>query len=608
MKKLLLTILLTSLTVALAARPATRKPLPYTQPDGSVVMILLQGDEFHHWMTDMQGNLLKVNTQGFLVPAAREELRPSASQVALKQAASRHRLAAPAAAGTGSFPVTSGNFGAKKGLVIMISFSNLDWKYSKEDIARMLNEEGYSVNGADGSVRDFYMANSDGRFYPEFDVYGPYEASKKYNAFSDGVTGTDEVFFKACIAADNDIDFSRYDSDGDGYVDLIAFFFAGYNQAESGTSGLIWPYQFSMQDVGSTYATRRFDGVKLSKFFCTSEFVGSSGKTLCSIGTTCHEFAHSLGLPDMYDSDYSQNGNCHGMLTFSPMNSGADLNEGRTPAYFPVYERVMLGWADESKAILPFTYNGKMSFPAVHTNQCYRSETSMNGEFFLYEFRDGTGWDRYLPAGLAVYHIDMSSRTISLVDSEGNRYSSSAHDLWHEWEYMNSINANGSHPCGYVISAASQSSLNYGNGQSIIYGYDTEERMVFPGKGGVSRYTAKDWNNQSSDISLSEITLSGKNLTAVIAGASGGEDPTPELPDLGYAYIVPASVYEAGAEFPLQVRLPAGKKAESITWSLNGKKLSGSKFYLPRGENTLSAQVTYAEGVYDVIEMVFTAE
>ena len=81
-------------------------------------------------------------------------------------------------------------------LVVLAQYQNVS--FSTPDAAmyfdRMLNEEGFSDNGARGSARDYFMAQSGGRFDVVFDVAGPVTLSQRrsyYCADSGSVPGND---------------------------------------------------------------------------------------------------------------------------------------------------------------------------------------------------------------------------------------------------------------------------------------------------------------------------------------------------------------------------------------------------------------------------------
>ena len=608
MKKIALIFALLSLSVGVFARPAVNKPVVYTQPDGSTITVLLRGDERAHWMTDMDGNHLGVGVDGFIRPVSREESIVRTHLQRSAAAAGAARKAASPVQPARRFPTRTDNFGTKRALVIMVNFSNLSFKNSADDLSSMLNEEGYSVNNGTGSVRDFYIDNSHGLFTPEFDVYGPYKVDSRYNSFGDGTSNTEDAFFQACKLAEDDVDFSKYDSDGDGIVDFIAFFYAGYNQAEGGAYGTIWPHQWNMQWAGGSYASTKFDGVKLGNYFCTSEFYGSTGSKLCTIGTTCHEFAHALGLPDLYDSDYDTNGSSCAMVNFSSMCSGADLNDGRTPVYFTVFERIMLGWVDEDEALVPFAEEGIVNIPPVYEDRCYLSSTTASGEFFLYEYRDGTKYDKYLPKGMVVYHIDQSSRKVTIENAYGNKVQVSASELWSDWISTNAINESGSHPCCYAVCAADPDDLLHGftyfpsYGGYYLTGNDAE--YVFPCKYAgttINSYVAKDWNGQYSSFRLSNIACS---TGAVSMKVSFFDDSEQQLPDLGYNYIVPPLSSRAGESMTLMVHEGGKASITKTVWFVDGARADGEAITLTGREQKITASLTLSDGSSETIELV----
>ena len=92
---------------------------------------------------------------------------------------------------------------------------------------------------------------------------------------------------------------------------------------------------------GNSTGSRVFDGKILYDYACSSELKGNSGSNMCGIGTFCHEFSHVLGLPDLYDTEYSG----HNTLgSWDIMDYGGYSNNGRTPPSFSSYERFYLGW------------------------------------------------------------------------------------------------------------------------------------------------------------------------------------------------------------------------------------------------------------------------
>ena len=542
LRNILLAALAALACTAAFAVPARPGAFSYTQPDGSVVRLERHGDEFFHWTT-LAGTsqVVILGDDGFWHPASLDPtVRKAARQSRL--AANRQRTARPRT--HNSDPMTHGE---RHIPVLLASFSDVDFTISDPAVkfTALLNEKGYSAGGGTGSVQDYYVDNSHGAFTPVFDVYGPVTLPNTMAYYGKNQNNNDirpeEAVVDAAKALDDVIDFSQYDYDNDGQVDMILFYYAGYNEAEGGPASSIWPHQWSIP--GNVV----LDGKSLGKYFCTSELKGGSGSNMCGIGTTCHEFGHSLGLPDFYDTDYEDNGEAGALYFFSTMCSGSYNNEGCTPPYFNSEERIILGWmTDDDVPALP---NGEISFASVQNDIAYRTYTDMEGEYFLYECRDRSGWDSYIPEGLVVYHVDKSTRMA------GPR---TAAQQWEYWGYYNAINAYGDHPCFYVIPAANPSSLHYSGS------YLSE--WVFPGSKDVSSYTPVDWDGNETGVTLSNISYSdGKvSLTSVystsreIVGKVTGQNGKP----VSGVYIV---LSEPAPAAPMLRRAPRIRLYECVT-------------------------------------------
>lgn len=548
MRKILaaLALLLGALQI-LSAVPAYPGWIRVTQPDGSVATIRIHGDEWFHYITDQRGQVVAQDADGFYRPSAmptaeeREEgrqMREQARQMRQQAARASRYLTS----GTVRIPVVLVNFSDKAFVTPdpLTAFSNL------------LNQEGYAENGATGSVHDFYQENSHGLYDPVFEVYGPVTLPNTSEYYAYNQTGrASEALFDACTLLDEEVDFSQYDSNNDGRIDMILMYYAGYNQAEGGGTSTIWPHQSEWGGYGT------FDGKNLRSYFCTSELRGSHGGRMCGIGTTCHEFGHSLGLPDFYDTDYEQNGSAGALYSFSTMCSGSYNNDGRTPPYFNSEELMILGWM-EGQTEIPAA--GELTILPVQDGVAYKTATTVDGEYFVYECRNKTGWDRYLPSGgLLVYHVDKSSNVVS------GYYSAAL-----LWQY-GAINMFGDHPCCYLVPAASQTSLDYTGSEAAI---------PFPGTGKVKTYAPVDWSGETGDFRFTDITYDGSQVTMnvrlmAVAGVEGKVRNTGAKPIRGATVsIYPAGSAPAPAPGRLQVRRrAAGTPLMSTTTEADGAYL-----------------------------------
>lgn len=577
-------------STAAFAIPAWRGLVKYTQPDGSVITLQRHGDEFCHWTTDASGQLVEKDKDGWWKPVSRERL--NTRRMAARAKRSVRRVSPRPSAGVAS--------GQKHFLVILVAFSDVTFQSStaNEDFTRLLNEQGYNANGGTGSARDFYYENSHGYFEPIFDVYGPVQLTSSMSHYggndSDGYDlAPEDALIEGCQQLDNQIDFSIYDNDNDGEVDLVFMYYAGYGEADSDYEDSIWPHQW---DLSSAEKSLSLDGKKINSYACTNELVGYGALAgmMCGIGAACHEFGHAMGLPDLYDIDYDDyNGEAGGMYDYSLMCSGSYNNEGRTPPYFTLEERILLGWLSEDD-FLEFPKSGNYTLTGINNNKAYRTPTDMDGEYFVYECRSGEGWDAYLPqSGLLVYHVDKSNRTVPIYVWNGSSYQKkniTARSLWDEWETYNSINENGSHPCYYVVPAGAQTNLNY-----------TGSKFAFPVSATQNSYTAQSWNGVSSSISLSNISYANNQVNLYASVPSSNIDYTViNNPGNG--------LYHAGDNFSLSLVEAEAESVSSVSWFFDDEPVSGNSVSLKAGSHTIEAVLTLSTGVVKTVTLELTAE
>lgn len=422
-RKAIILTLLVCIGIRMLAIIANPTPFYYTLEDGTTVLVQQHGDEYNAYMTDMQGNVVAGHK-----PTAQES-----EQIHLRRVQNQKMVG-------GNFPLT----GSPKSVVILIQFKDKHFVSSsaRQDFYNLQNEVGYSQNGATGSCRDYFIANSSGVFMPQFDVWGPYTASHEMSYYCDGNKHSareKDLFVEACqLALEDGVDFSQYDTDGNGVIDNVFFYYAGNSQAE-GNPGTIWPHASDLSNKQLF-----FNGKLLASYACGSECRGR-GNTMCAIGTFCHEFGHVLGLPDWYDTEY----NHYAVGEWSVMDGGSYNNNSCTPPSYNAYERFYLGWLTPIQLETPNIY---YLSPLTESNTAYliaadrHNLSSRNPnpiEFFLLENRQLTGWDApYLPGtGMLVWHIDFSASAWSnntpnngnplrmhLEEADGSRGKSSATD------------------------------------------------------------------------------------------------------------------------------------------------------------------------------------
>ena len=458
-----------------AANPASPTPFRFLQPDGSTVTLVLHGDEFFNWTTDLDGRVMEKGADGFYryTGATSSSMRRQAATVAKANRAAFRRQSSDR-----QFAPS----GKKRFLIILVEFKDKKFttKTPNDAFYRLANQNNYSENGSIGSVSDYYTQNSYGAFQPEFDVVGPVtversatdfpeEDDKQHSSFAF------EVFQEAMQLADPDIDYANYDLDKNGYIDNVYFIYAGEAQSNGGGPDTIWPHAWRSPS-GVV-----MDGVRLSSYACSSELV--SGK-MCGIGTVCHEFGHVLGLPDLYDTDSYENGSALHPGSYSLMASGNHNNGGYIPSNLTAFERHLLGWLD-----IPLLEEGTVSLSDIGNNPATGYiPTDIDGEWFVFETRDGQGWDTGLPPGLVVFHLDRSDTRVGWMTA-GSR-----------WRNQNGINDFESHPCYVPLIAAGK--YNYNN-----------NNIPFPGYGDVTSHTFSGWSGNKTGYRMTDIAYENSVTT-----------------------------------------------------------------------------------------------
>ncbi|HIZ85538.1 MAG TPA: M6 family metalloprotease domain-containing protein [Candidatus Coprenecus stercoravium] len=605
---LILGITASALTSAHAVKARTT-PTRYTQPDGSVIYVQRHGDEFLNWAT-VNGRLVELGEDGFyyygefnadgsvsissvkakggsITPSTTRGVVPPASAIA---AANIRRQASITRTSISRMSDSSHimSFGNKRFLVLLIEFP--DVKFTVPDpnrtFTRLLNEEGYSENDATGSARDYYIENSQGRFTPTFDVYGPIEVSYNHDAgFNDEVNLADYILVEACQKADSEIDFTQYDIDANGEVDMVFFFFAGENAAE-GDRRAIYPHKWEI--FRPQYSP--FDGLMLRSYACTSEYAtNTQGSYMAGIGTFCHEFAHVLGLYDLYDTNYETGGLAPALGTLCIMDDGSYNNDGHTPPYFNGYERYMMGWLD----LTEWVNSGEKTLKTIQDNEAYITKTANEGEFYLYEYRDGNGYDKYIGAeGVAIYHIDQSNNLVN------GRTAKSI------WESGSGINDFSEHQCFDLVES------HQPERQADVLG---NKYKLFPGEPNNTEINAtttpdnKTWDGEDTGVSISNIQLNGTtaSLSLITSGSGFVIEDFFEL-GINAIYKNKAS-YKAGDLFPFMLSV-SNNEPESTEWYFDGQIQEGNEVELTAGEHTVEAHLTYSDGSTEKIVTTITVK
>lgn len=307
--------------------------------------------------------------------------------------------------------------GNKKGLVVLVNFQNLSMhkSHTQKVFDDYFNKVGYSQNGCIGSVHDYFFDQSYGQFDLTFDVVGPVTVSNKYGYYgrNSELLGQDanvkEMVIEACSLIQSKVNFKDYDWDNDGEVDQVYLIYAGYGENDGAPSNTIWPHESSL---GSKSIT--LDGVKINTYACSSELSGNENTNLNGIGVACHEFSHCLGLPDLYDTDYS---GALGMIYWGLMSSGSysgPNKNGEVPYGYSAYERWFAGWLQFKEISTMQHISGLSNLEESPEAYILYNDNNRN-EFYVLENHQPMKWFKYVSYytdmhGLMVIHVDYDSK------------------------------------------------------------------------------------------------------------------------------------------------------------------------------------------------------
>ncbi len=512
---------LLGLTSALGV-PACPEPCVVSQPDGTQVTLYLHGDEFMNFTTTTDGYTVvrdktgayvyaRVTSEGKLASAGMQahdpqyrtaaeklflssvqpRLRPAMSPQQQQMRSDRSMMAAAVPGFEGQQPRGLYDYHRFRGLVILVEFNDCSFSYTNAheifgDMVTGKNYTGYMSQSQipekipyTGSVRDYFYDNSSGLFDPQFDIVGPVKIDM--SMYSPNQTSNMQTVMKRVVAAaDSEVDFSKYDTDGDGMVDMFYVIFAGGGSNFSGNdSRLVWPHAWNLS---SFYV--RADNVYMGRYACSTELYGAPATgRIDGIGTICHEFSHVLGLMDEYDTDYeSTGGESVHPGKWSVMAGGSYLNFARTPVGYSLFQRYQSGFTVPQE----ITDTGLYVLRDIDaSNHGYRINSPDPREYFLLENRRKAGnkWNCYGPGeGMLVFRVDSTSTSV--------------------WS-SNKINVDPSHNYYELLRA---------NPKSLSGKVTDSDGDPFPGSGNVTALKPdgmpafKTWGGMSPSFMLDSIT------------------------------------------------------------------------------------------------------
>jgi M6 family metalloprotease-like protein/uncharacterized repeat protein (TIGR02543 family) len=382
-----------------------------------------------------------------------------------------------------------------------------------------------------GSLNDYYKYISNDRFYwiPAEETSGTANdgvitvtvnakhpgADDKEGLHDSGERG------KIIEAADEFIDFSKYDKDGSGQLDFtelsVVFIYSGMEISYGSPTSMLYSYATHAHVSHMSY-TAKLDGVKLwgdLPYVRMGESSNGSGGW-SKMGKLAHELGHVLGAKDLYMSDgRTWIGGC-GQLSLMGGGSGG-MNGGiSSPTVLDPYYKVLYGFADEIVA-----KSGVQEYTLY-------SHESKEGEFNVIRVNTLNPREYYL--------IENRTHSIDGYDNNGLNGDMQGILIWHIDErivngYSRPNNGGENHAAGFtiisptnVIQDVDESSTWSSISASNVFVANSTAQYKFPvgdpAKNPGTWYTAMTEEQAAQlDIKIEFLTEPGDEMKVRISGA-----------------------------------------------------------------------------------------
>ena len=344
------------------------------------------------------------------------------------------QCAPPVAIANGNYLPHTGNV---RVLTILAAFQDLDFLVNNpvQAFDQYLNGEKQEDLGNMNrlnvaSVRQYFETCSHGKFSPQFDIVGPVTLPEKMSFYGGTKNnGSDDNFSDFCRDAMNQAkdlvpDWSIYDNDKDGNIELVCVIYAGYGQNQGGADSTLW--------AKASYKNLKLnDSLRISRFNCSPElFTPTKGESydysqyINGTGVFIHEFSHCIGLPDLYATTSKAYVNNQGMEAYSIMDYGLYNYNGFAPCPYTAWEQEILGWTEIEE--IQLTANSPQPIakllPILEGGKAYKLVNGNNNrDFIIMENIQQRGLNRRAEGhGLLVYHVDYPYTIVNMTDAPNN--------------------------------------------------------------------------------------------------------------------------------------------------------------------------------------------
>ena len=449
-KKLLFGLLFAAMTAgAVKMKPGINI---IKQADGTTITVRAYGDEDLSYFLASDGTLLYQEGTNFYIAGVKADGTLYSTGVLAHEPSMRtiNEISAIKAQNAKAFynsmetqakankvrrePMTPDNsllpsLGKHKIPVILVEFSDVEFSVENPKATfdkylngkELFNKETDPEMGQNyAGVAKYFKDMSFGKFEPEFEVYGPVNLGKPLATYGAGYSSQENMgllLTDACTAVDDEVDFTQYDSNDDGNIDLIYIIYAGFSQSIAGNStDCIHPKS------GYLSLAKSFDGMDVKRYGVNNELNGTpadqaNGPIINGIGLFCHEFSHCMGLPDLYPKSGSIAEACinQNMDYWSLMDAGEYTANGYRPTAYTAWERERLGWMEIGTLTGPSNVELKSLDEGGAAFRIYNDKDETGHEYYIVENVQNNGWNKNLFGnGLMVTHVDYLSSQFSL--------------------------------------------------------------------------------------------------------------------------------------------------------------------------------------------------
>lgn len=310
--------------------------------------------------------------------------------------------------------------------VVLVNFKDAEFKINKpkEAFEQLFNSDTQADFGNGnrrnyGSVAKYFRDMSHGAFTPKFKVYGPVTVDQPETYYG-GKNEDDNSDEKPRLLVKDALklveyqvkedDITSFCSDGKT-IDCVYIVYAGLGQNDGGHGTTVWAN--CSTTGGATLGGKEVRWYTMSSELSPWKIKDGTIPAVNGLGVICHEFSHSLGLPDMYPTEISAYLDNQEMEYWDLMDGGEYTYNGFCPTAYTAFEKEQMGWKVDIKT-LDSDANVTMTTSTEQGGTAYKIVNPQNvKEYLMLEYIQQKGWNQYLFGnGLLVYHVCLPNETL----------------------------------------------------------------------------------------------------------------------------------------------------------------------------------------------------